>query len=252
MHRGALSSHAALGTLFLLFFATCASAQTAGYITGTAFADIKQFDSIQYDPLALITSTGTSLDGTAAGGGLRVGTFLHPLWSLEIGVEAEARTTTAFPNPYAEILALYPTSLSIPELSGSTSFLTVNTVIGFHPAKSGRVRLGYLGGFSFVRGTYQSTIPDFGIATGDFSFGPASMGASAFTGMTSRTITLPNFEVTTLSRRDNAAGGVLGFEAAVDITGRLAIVPGIRAIVFGNQGQSVFLIRPEVGMRWNF
>jgi hypothetical protein len=49
-----------------------------------------------------------------------------------------------------------------------------------------------------------------------------------------------------------AAGGLLGFEAAIDLTSRFAVVPGVRTIIFSNVGQSVFLIRPEVGARWAF
>jgi hypothetical protein len=56
----------------------------------------------------------------------------------------------------------------------------------------------------------------------------------------------------TLKRIDNSVGGVLGFEAAIDMSQRLAIVPGVRAIIFSNEGQSVFLTRPEVGVRWSF
>ena len=56
----------------------------------------------------------------------------------------------------------------------------------------------------------------------------------------------------TLRRIDNSIGGVLGFEGAIDMGNHLAVVPGVRAIVFSNEGQSVFLIRPEAGVRWNF
>lgn len=239
-----------VAVMALTVYATSAAAQST-YVAGVGFANIKQFDSIQDDPRALISAgNSTSLDGTAPGGGIRAGTFLHSLWSLEIGVESEARTTRTFENPYAEILRLYPTSLRIPEISGSTSFLTVNTVVGFHPAKSGRVRLGYLGGFSFVRGTYRSTLPAFDIlATADAYF---LDGSGVFTGISSRIPTFPDFRATTLRRTDNAAGAVLGFEAAIDMSRRWSVVPGIRTIVFSNGGQSVFLIRPEAGVRWSF
>ena len=56
----------------------------------------------------------------------------------------------------------------------------------------------------------------------------------------------------TLRRTDNSVGGVLGLEAAFDLGDHFAVVPGVRAIVFSTGGQSVFLIRPEAGVRWNF
>jgi hypothetical protein len=45
---------------------------------------------------------------------------------------------------------------------------------------------------------------------------------------------------------------VFGLEAAIDLSDHFAVVPGVRAVVFSNRGQSVFLIRPEAGVRWSF
>lgn len=217
-----------------------ALAQSGTYISGIALADIKQFDSVEYDPRVLaLSSIGNSPNGTAAGGGIRVGTFLHPKLSVELGVEAESRTTKNFPNPY-ELMSTRSSTLRLPETSQSTTFVTVNTVVGFHPPKAGRVQLGYLGGFSIVRGTYRSTTPDFRIL-------PAGNARSVPT-----IFPPPDFTATTLRRTGTAAGGLLGFEAAVDLTSRLTLVPGVRTIVFSNVGQGVFLIRPEVGARWSF
>jgi hypothetical protein len=82
--------------------------------------------------------------------------------------------------------------------------------------------------------------------------GPVSY-ASALASIGSLTQLVPSIPGShTLRRIDNSVGGVLGFEAAIDMTQRLALVPGVRAIVFSNEGQSVFLIRPEVGVRWSF
>ena len=232
-----------------------ASAQSGTYITGIALADIKQFDSVEYDPRVLaISSVDTSPNGTAAGGGLRVGTYLHPKWSLELGVEAESRTTKNFPNPY-ELLATRSSTLRLPETSQSTTFVTVNTVVGFHPPKAGRVQLGYLGGFSFVRGTYRSTTPDFRILPAGSASASASLVGGSSISWSSLSPTIfppPNLSTTTMRRTDMAAGGLLGLEAAIDLTSRLTLVPGVRTIIFSNLGQSVFLIRPEVGARWAF
>ena len=249
--------------LLLTVMTTTASAQSGFYVGGAAVADIRRFDTIELDPRLLASiADPLSRDGIAAGGGVRVGTYLHPLWSLELAVDAGSHNTNAFANPLAS-LPTRSSTLRLPELSNSTRFVTVSTVIGFHPAKTGRVRLGYLGGVAFVRGTYESTIPGFGgfgsatasfiSTTGGFTWtSDAGFSGGAFTGITSRTPTFPTSQTTTLRRTDNSVGALMGFEAALDITHRLAIVPGIRSIVFSNAGQTVFLIRPEVGARWTF
>jgi hypothetical protein len=246
--------HKLLAIIALAVSVHDASAQSGSYISGIALADIKQFDSVEYDPRVLaLGSVDSSLNGTAAGGGIRIGTFLHPKWSLELGVEAESRTTKNFPNPY-EQLPTRSSTLRLPETSQSTTFVTVNTVVGFHPPKAGRVQLGYLGGFSFVRGTYRSTTPDFGILQTWSSSVTGSIGGISRSGPTFSPVILPppNLTARTLRRTDMAAGGLLGLEAAVNLTSRLTIVPGVRTIIFSNLGQSAFLIRPEVGARWAF
>ena len=248
MHPTALL-HRLGSVLILVLVAATASGQSRFYVGGTAVADVRRFDSITVDP-RILASIGdvSSRDGTAAGGGLRVGTFLHPLWSLELSVDAGGRSTNKFRNPI-EILPTRSSTLRLPELSTSTRFLTVSTVVGFHPQKTGRVHLGYLGGIALVRGTYKSTFPNFSYIPLELAF---MSGPSAFASISSLVQPVPTITGQTLRRINNSVGGVLGLEAAVDVTSHLAVVPGLRTIVFSDQGQSVFLIRPEVGVRWTF
>jgi hypothetical protein len=236
-----------LAGISLLVIAHPVAAQSSVYIAGAAFAEIKQFDSITNDPRVLAGENDSSLDATGAGGGVRIGTFLHPRWTLELAVDAGSNTTKTMPNLYVSILG-NSSALRFPELSASTRFFTVSTIIGFHPAKMGRIQLGYLGGFSFVRGTYESELPDFRIL-------PA--GSLTFSSNTSAVLlpTIfppPTFEFRKVTRVDNSAGAILGLEAAVDLTAHIAAVPGIRAVTFSNSGQTVFLFRPEIGVRWSF
>ena len=155
MHSSALITRLGSVLLFSLIAAT-ASAQSRFYIGGTAIADIRRFDSIELDPRILAGLVDiSSRDGTAAGGGVRVGTFLHPRWSLELGVDAGGQINSSFQNPI-ERLPSRSSTLRLPELSTSSSFLTVSTVVGFHPEKMGRVRLGYFGGMALVRGNVQN------------------------------------------------------------------------------------------------
>src|SRR5262249_19366236 len=79
-------------------------AQSTTYVTGTAFADIKRFSSttgVGYT----IPGTDNSLDATAAGGGVRIGTFIHPKWTLELGIEDAGATKKTIANPYTILAA---------------------------------------------------------------------------------------------------------------------------------------------------
>jgi hypothetical protein len=245
----------AIAVGILIVLASSAAAQSPVYVTGGAFSDIRQFgstnDTYYGDALDF------SLDATGAGGGLRIGTFLHPRWSVELGLDVGTSTTVDAPDPYV-ILAIYaPFPLPYPDLKTSTSFLTVSTVVGFHPPPHGRVRLGYRGGFGFVRGTYKSDYPDYGVLA-------AFSRTTSTTLPTSPPVTrfdplptifpAPRFQVSTLTQNHLAGAVILGFEAAIDITSHLAIVPEIRALAFStpNNGPGVFLVRPGVGVRWGF
>ena len=225
------------------------AAQSAVYVTGAGFAEIKQFDSVAYDPTILASDDDFSMDATGAGGGVRVGTLLHPRWSLELAVDAGSTTRKSLPNPYVGI-QMASSSLRFPEISASTRFLTVSSIIGFHPPKIGRFHLGYLGGFSFVRGTLESEIPDFRIlsVSSVAISSPSNLGRVIFP----TAFPQPIVGSRTVKRFENSAGAILGFEAAIDLSTRLSAVPGVRAIVFSTGGQSVFLIRPEIGVRWSF
>ncbi len=248
MHSRALVTWLA-SVLLLTVVAADASAQSRFYVGGAAIADIRRFDSIELDPRILASFLDiSSRDGIAAGGGVRVGTFLHPRWSLELAVDAGSKSTSSLLNP-VEVLPSRSSTLRLPELETSTSFLTVSTVVGFHPEKMGRVSLGYLGGMALVRGTNESTFPDFSNIPIDLPF---MRSLSSIPGLSSLTQSIPNISGGTVRRTDNSVGGVFGLEAAIDLSDHFAVVPGVRAVVFSNRGQSVFLIRPEAGVRWSF
>jgi hypothetical protein len=225
-----------------------AAAQGSSYVGGSAFADFKQFGSTR----GVYYGAGEdfSLDGTGVGGGLRVGSFLQPWLSLELAIDAGTATTSDVPDPYM-ILAIFPPP-PIRDMKASTQFLSVSTVLGYHPPARGRLRLGYLGGLSFVRGTYKSDYPSYILPLAVFS----EAGAAAASLPLSRPTFLPppNFSIGTLTERDLTTGVILGFEAAIDLAGRLAVVPEVRALAFStpNNGPGVFLIRPGVGVRWSF
>jgi hypothetical protein len=234
----------ALLVTIALISARPTTAQTGVYVGATGVAEIKQFGtSTNISVLSL--SDGLSLDSTGAGGGVRVGTFLHPRWSLELSADFGSETDVEYENPFV-IPILTPQSRT---LTASTSYLTVSTLIGFHSNTLGRVRLGYRAGFSFVRGTYKLDAPNliFPAAVFAAESGPGNLRAVS--------LPLPSL-LTPLSatRTHNAGALTLGFDAGIDLTRKLALVPEIRALVFSapNDGPTVFLIRPGIGMRWNF
>jgi outer membrane protein with beta-barrel domain len=244
-----MTNHTLKTTLALclaLLFARAAAAQSPLYIAGAGFSDIKLFGTgTIYYPV----SNAPTLNSTGAGGGLRVGTFLHPRLSLEFGVDAGSKSETSFGYP-VQILAIYPAP-SV-RLKASARFVTVNTVLGYHPAPLGRVRFGFLGGFSIVSGTYTSDLPGYVFPATTFSETRSIVTpVLGFTSLPSLGLFAPPRSYT---QHDIAAGGLLGFEAAFEVTKRLAVVPEVRSVIFSQpfNGPGVFLVRPGVHVRWGF
>jgi hypothetical protein len=236
-----------LASFGLLLLAPAAAAQDAGYVSAGGFADVKRFGSTNGIYYYSGTDGTMSLDGTGAGGSVRVGTFLIPQLSLDVSIDVGARTKSNLPDPYRLLGIAQP--VGTPQLKASTRFVAVSTVIGFHPAAHGPVRLGYLGGISFVRGTYKNDYSNYGGPVPLFTVG-------APIGVTSAPVVFPPppIIVSTLTQKDNKLGVVLGFEAAIEVAKHLAIVPEIRAVTFSapDAGPTVFLIRPGVGVRCSF
>jgi hypothetical protein len=66
--------------LVTLTNAAAALAQSSVYVGGDVFADVRRVSGAT-------GPTMSKLDATTAGGGVRVGGFLAPRWSLELGVD---------------------------------------------------------------------------------------------------------------------------------------------------------------------
>jgi hypothetical protein len=232
----------------LIVLGSTAAAQPAGYISGAAFADIRQFGGNQ-TVLPAGGSVEESFDTTGVGGGLRIGTFLHPRWSLELGVDASSRETVTFQDPF--VILIFP---PVPprERKSTSQFMNVSTTVGFHPAAMGRVRLGYRAGFSFMRATYESDNSVYALAgIESFVWASGDLGSPVLPRQVAPTSL---YRSATFIQKHNAGALTLGFEAAIDLAARLAIVPEVRAYAFSSPGigATVFLIRPGVGVRWKF
>jgi hypothetical protein len=240
MRPNILFVRAVLAVVCVLAGAATTAAQTAGYVGGSVFADVRLFGSSSGVPYY---GDQFSLDTTGVGGGLRVGTFLHPRWSLELAADTSSRATVDL-NDTVRILVALPTPLNF---RASARFVTVATTVGFHQHAAGRVKLGYRAGFSFVRATYTSDYPSFVL--------PAEIFTRAGSGPAFPTILPPpQFTTRTITQSHNAGALVLGFESAIDLTRRVAVTPEVRAFLFSApyNGPGIFLIRPGVAVKWNF
>ncbi len=230
----------AFALLCLSALAQPAAAQTSPaepsvYVAITGFGDIRQLGSSAspyYPP-----GDESALDASGIGGGLRVGTFLHPRWSLELGVDTATRETVDLEDPV--VILIFP-PVPRPDLKASTSFTNVSTTLGFHPAAMGRVRVAYRAGFSFVKATYKTEYSAF-LPTDLFpELRRLDFASFAMAPIQSR--------VTTLTQRRNSGALTLGFEVGISVTEKITVVPEVRALAF----TGVFLIRPGVGLRWSF
>ena len=163
MHVATAGLRLVFTLLFIAIAGRTASAQSGPYVSGTVFGDIKRFGGTDIDRG---DDEDDSFDATGLGGSVRVGTWVHPQWTLELGVDVGSKTTSSFTNPIQ--IQIFP---PIPpfEIKNSNSFMSVSTVVGFHPRADGRIRFGYLAGFSFVRGRYSSDYPDFILPSPIFS-----------------------------------------------------------------------------------
>jgi len=205
-------------TAAVLFIATnTAEAQTpiveSAYVTGGTFVGVKRFSG---DP------TEGILDGTVTGVAVAIGTSIGTRWDLQVGLDVGGFSETGRPRDVTfqrEMITLN----SIAE----NQVLSVATLLRFRSAVHGRVRLGYLGGLSFVRlhRRFHTEAPE---------------------GTPAGLIPRPD------ERVDYSAAPTVGLDARIAITEHLSVVPGIQACVFRFADESGLLVRPRVSVRWGF
>lgn len=70
------------------------AAQDTGYIAGAGFADIRLFGGTE--SRSPLFNEDASRDATGAGGSIRVGTWVHPRWTLEVGADVSSKTSTTY------------------------------------------------------------------------------------------------------------------------------------------------------------
>lgn len=246
MNVGRLVNRCAITAFAVLVTTTVASAQSGVYLSGATFADVRTFGS--YDSNSMLFPT-TDNSATGIGGSFRVGTWLHPRWTLELGIDA-ASTTSVETTPGIIIQIFPPPPAGQFDLESTSKFTSGTVVLGYHPPALKRVRLGYLAGFAFIHGRHTEDFldsPSGAIGT-DFSFDFSPVIGDILGRATAIRYTEAQRET-----RQNTGALVLGFEAAVNVSTHLAVVPELRAMTFSSvNGPGVFLIRPGIGVRWNF
>jgi hypothetical protein len=220
------------------------SAQAQVFASGAAFGDVKRFSG---EP-----STST-LDGTTFGGGARVGMFVAPRWSVEVGVDVGSRTTKTRSLSIGGLIP--PISFPIGILPPVFSFqsrttnrlLATSVMLGFRPATTGRVHPEFLGGLTFVH--FTRTFDTIGPTPLD----SGTVRASATTSLSEFTYVAQSLVVRPHDVVDNVPAAA-GFNLALDLTRHLALVPEVRAHAFSPNGggPSAFVLRPGLAVRWNF
>ena len=229
-----------------IVLATAGSAYAQVFASGAAFADIKRFSG---------DSSNSTLDGTAFGGGARVGMFVTPRWSVEVGVDMGAQTTKTMTRtlPIGLAIPQIPIGLVPPAFSiqshSSSRLIATSVMLGFRPATTGRVHPEMLGGLTFAHftRTVDAIVPT--VLTPRLVFGSdASTAFSEVTFLTQSLVARPHELV------DNVPAATVGFNLAFDLTRHLALVPEVRAHVFSlnSEGPSAFVLRPGLAVRWMF
>jgi hypothetical protein len=187
-------------------------------------------------------------DGEAIGFALRVGTPLGSRWGVELEFARPGEIETEFSGsiPLAsgiDSLALLQTSrvvspgVILPQifppilpyrLRSTQRYSTLSTSAWFNQSLSSRVSLVYLAGMGFYRATLE-TDSRFEILAA------ISTVPAGFPSITTKTV---NYGVRP----------VAGLEARIKLTEHADLVPGIRLHGLEN----AWLLRPAVGLAWNF
>lgn len=188
-------------------------ARRGTYVGASLIGDIKRFSG---------DVTETVLDGQASGGGVVIGTALHPRWDLQLGVDVP-RFTAASRDRKVTFQRKVITLQSITE----NRTVSVATLLRFRGARLGRVEIGYLGGLSFVRleRDFHTEAPP----NTPSSLIPRPAASVAY-----------------------AAGPTLGIDARLDLASHLSVVPALHATAFSASDMSGVLLRPGVSLRWTF
>ena len=228
---------------FVLFaLARPARAQMRIYVSGDLFAEAPKFSRTLTSPDNFGTSDSTvPPDGVAVGGGGRIGAFLSPEWSVELGVDIGQKFDNRRTTTITGVVGITP--VPTPQLFTSETtnrYSATSVLLGYHPPAHGRVHAGFRGGLSFMHRTASY-------------LSPTVSESSAFLPGTTSSPPQPVTILTVISNEYDSTLNVLtatvGAEAAVDVSDHFAIVPEIRVHA---GGIGAILVRPGVSARWRW
>lgn len=196
----------------------------------TLFVDGSVFASSHWRTDTAGTGLGGSndLNGTVAGGGFAVGTWLTPHLSLRLETSLAAELEGTVESEVMPALAeLSVIGLPYPGYPWTTRVAdrtrTMAPLLAYHTARRGGVQLAYLGGAAFV---WQRTRTSSDIYLPLYD--PVAPGIRN----SERLANLPlrEYDVTTTHYATTA---MVGVDADIRLTRRLSVVPQLRALAFG-------------------
>lgn len=214
------------------------------YVSAAVMADIVRSTHSDVPGLA-----GGDGGGEAIGFALRAGTPLGAIWGLEVEfarpgeiereIDSGIRVPVDVPVPGMPLVSRNPVAGLLPEDLSLAAFAyrvrsternaTLSAALWLRQELTGRLSMVYLGGMAFTRSEYENevTYAPFILTPG---FPPS--------------ILPPTLTRTTVY----GVQPLVGVESRVEMTDHLRLVPGLR--MQASDGR--WLIRPSVGLAWNF
>ena len=223
-------SFGALVGLGLVALAAAPARAQSPYVGASVIADVVRSSGADNSDVG---------NGEAVGAAMRVGVSLGASWGVELeftrsgeiewrpDVAILAMTTRIVPTLVPDLpdIAVFPP----PEISVESQLSALTTSVWWRQRINRRVDLVYLGGVAFTRSNLESEV----------TFGPTPIPRTGFA--------LPTrLYASEVTNYDTAVS--VGFEAAIAMTEKLRLVPGVRMLALDSQ----WIIRPAVGLQWRF
>jgi hypothetical protein len=220
-----------------------ARAQTRVYVSGGLFAEVTKFSRLTVTPDDFGVVNTVPEDGVTAGGGVRIGAFFSPEWSLELGVDV-GRTLSDTRTVSLGSLALgaIGTPRGLQYQSQTSVRLGAATVlVGYHPPARGRIHPGLRGGLGVVRRDATYTAASVSIST---VISTPTPGSPFPLPATTATVTTSQY-----SSLGYGVTATLAAEAAIETSDHFAVVPEVRVLT---GGIGALVLRPGVAARWRW
>lgn len=226
-----------IATLVVVSFTTEVFAQTS--ISASLIGNIARTDSVE---TLFILGENLSNDGESLGVAVRATQPFNERWGVEVEfvwpgtIENEMNRQIPFPSlpPLRTLSPELIASLTLVNFPPPTDFrvtsqlalMTLGTTAWYKQPAGGRTSLVYSAGASFLRSRQELEQT-------------YSNPAALFLFPAGQRTTVVNY----------SAGVLLGFDARIEMTEHLELVPGIR---FHASRSNLWLIRPGVGLAWKF